>query len=429
MKLDLEALARSMADDRRAFHAHAESAFTEFWTAARIAGALRAAGWEVRSGRAAMRPESRMGLPPADVLEARYGRALSEGADPAELAPLAGGLTAVAGTLSNGDGPTIAFRFDIDAVDVHESDDPAHLPNKEGFASIHPEAMHSCGHDAHISIGLALARILSADRESWRGTVKLVFQPAEEGVRGARSVVESGLLDDVDYVVAGHIGIVPDGSGSFYRGVGGFLSTTKLDVHFKGRSAHAGANPELGRSAILAAASAVVHIQGISRHSGGATRINVGRIEGGSGRNVIPERAYLALETRGQTQALNEYVAAEATRIAEAAGAMFGVETRIEKAGEAMSAESDPELMELAGECAREAGYRTVVDEPLPLGGSEDYSFMMNRVKDRGGKALYVVFGTTLADAHHSPRFDIDERDLPQAAATFALLAERLSAR
>lgn len=428
MDIDRDGLARRMVADRRAFHMHAESAFAEFWTAARIAGELRAAGWEVLSGAAAMRPESRMGLPAAELLDARYRRALSEGADPKELEPLRGGLTAVVGVMRNGPGPTIAYRFDIDAVDVSEAEDPRHLPTNEGFASIHPEAMHACGHDAHIAIGLAVARALAGDRAAWKGTVKLVFQPAEEGVRGAKSVVDGGILDDVDYAIAGHIGIVPDGSGSFYRGVAGFLSTTKLDIHYKGRSAHAGSNPELGRSAILAAASAVVHLQGISRHSGGATRINVGRIEGGSGRNVIPERAFLALETRGQTSALNEYVAAEATRIAQASGAMFGVETRIEKAGEAMSSESDLALMELAGECAREAGYRKVVDEPLSLGGSEDFSLMMNRVKEKGGKAVYVVFGTTLADAHHSPLFDIDERDLPAAAVTLAYMAERLSA-
>ncbi|MBN2873910.1 MAG: amidohydrolase, partial [Spirochaetales bacterium] len=256
-----------------------------------------------------------------------------------------------------------------------------------------------------------------------------VFQPAEEGVRGARSIAESGFLDDIDYMIAGHIGLIPNGSGTFYSGVGGFLSTTKLDFHFTGRAAHAGANPELGRSALLAAASTALHLQGIPRHSGGATRINVGRMEAGSGRNVIPEKALLVIETRGESTELNEYMAAEAIRIAESMGAAYGVTVSVVRMGEASGAESDPELMALAVDCAREAGYTRVVETPLPLGGSEDYSFMMNRVTKHGGKALYVIFGTTLADAHHAARFDIREDDMPFGAATLALMTERLSKR
>jgi aminobenzoyl-glutamate utilization protein A len=316
----------------------------------------------------------------------------------------------------------------MDAVDVQESDEDSHLPRKLGFASIHDGAMHSCGHDAHVVTGLALARLLAADKNTWKGTVKLVFQPAEEGVRGARSIAESGFLDDVDYMVAGHIGIVPDGSGTFYSNLSGFLSTTKLDFHFTGRAAHAGVNPELGRSAVLAAAAAALQIQGIPRHSGGASRINIGKISGGTGRNVIPEHAFLAVETRGQTTEINDYVASEAIRIAEGVGQAYGVRIRVEKMGEASDARGDPGLARLAAECALEAGYERAVEEPLPLGGSEDFSFMMNRVAARGGKALFVVLGTKLADAHHAPKFDIREEDLPLGALAFARLAERLTA-
>ncbi len=428
MGMDSSRLAGQLIADRRAFHAHAESAFTEFWTAARIAHSLKDAGWEVLVGKDIMSAEHRMGVPARTILDACYNRALSEGADPSLLARMEGGFTAVAGVLANGEGPVNAFRFDIDAVDVNESAAPEHAPVREGFASMHEGAMHSCGHDAHASIGLALARLLAEDRSAWSGTVKLVFQPAEEGVRGARSIAESGFLDDVDNVIAGHIGIIPQGSGNFYCGVGSFLSTTKLDMHFTGKSAHAGANPELGRNAILAAASAALHINGISRHSGGATRVNIGKISGGSGRNVIPEKAFLALETRGESSELNQYMAGEAIRIAENIGAAFGVGVRVEKMGEAMGAESDPGLMAIASEAAREAGYERVIETPLPLGGSEDFSFMMDRVTSRGGKALYVVFGTNLKDAHHAPLFDFSERDLPAAALTFLNLARMLSA-
>ncbi|MBU0927502.1 MAG: amidohydrolase [Spirochaetes bacterium] len=427
MGVDLERIAAGLVADRRAFHSHAESGFTEFWTASRIAGALGEAGYDVLVGRDIMDPSSMMGLPSAEVLDACLERAIAEGADPATALAMRGGFTAVAGVLRNGPGPVVAFRFDIDAVDVQESADPDHPPARDGFASAHDGAMHACGHDGHAAIGLALARLLAEDRAEWAGTVKLVFQPAEEGVRGAKSIVESGFLDDADFMVAGHLGVVPDGEGSFYSGVGGFLSTTKLDIRFTGRSAHAGMNPESGRNALLAAASAALHISGIPRHSAGATRVNVGRIAGGSGRNVIPGEAFLALETRGETSALNEYMAAEVARVAEGIGAAYGVSTQLSKAGEAIGAESDPGLMAIAAACAAEAGYARVSGEPLPLGGSEDYSFMMDRVTRRGGKAVYVVFGARLADAHHARRFDFDEGAMLPAVRTLFLMARRLS--
>ncbi len=426
MTIDRKALEERMIAERRAFHAHAESGFTEFWTASTIAGILRAEGYGVLVGRELMSEEHRMGVPEAAALEACLKRAIAEGADADLAGAMAGGFTAVAGVLENGPGPVVAFRFDIDAVDVDESTDPGHLPRREGFASTHPGSMHACGHDGHAAIGLALARLLAADRGSWGGTVKLIFQPAEEGVRGAKSVAESGFLDDVDYMAAGHLGIVTDGSGTFYPGVGGFLSTTKLDARFTGRSAHAGMNPELGRNALLAAAASAVHLSGIPRHSAGATRINVGRIEGGSGRNVIPGSALLVLETRGETSELNEYMAAEAIRVMEGVAAAYGVDVDVRRMGEAMSADSDPALMETAAACAAEAGYARVSGKTLPLGGSEDYSFMMNRVAARGGKAVYSVFGASIADAHHSPRFDFDEGAMLPAAETMYRLARRL---
>ena len=198
MKIDRQALLDFMVPERREFHRHAESGFTEFWTASRVAGHLREAGYTLRVGREIMSAEHRMGLPPEAVLDSCRDRALAEGADPALLEKMQGGFTAVAGEMHNGDGSVIGFRFDMDAVDVEESTAQEHLPAREGFASLHKGSMHACGHDAHTVTGLALARLLAENRDSWRGTVKLVFQPAEEGVRGARSIAESGYLDDVD---------------------------------------------------------------------------------------------------------------------------------------------------------------------------------------------------------------------------------------
>lgn len=110
----------------------------------------------------------------------------------------------------------------------------------------------------------------------------------------------------------------------------GFLASTKFDVTFKGRAAHAGASPETGHNALAAASTAVLNLLAIPRHSGGSSRVNIGTLHGGTGRNVIPEEAVMTLETRGLTTEINEYMYAAAERICKSAAAMYecGYESR-----------------------------------------------------------------------------------------------------
>src|SRR5699024_12202696 len=127
------------------------------------------------------------------------------------------------------------------------------------------------------TIGLELATLLMDNKDDLKGKIKLIFQPAEEGTRGARSMVEAGVVDTTDYYIASHIGTgVP--LNHFLGSNNGFLTTTKIDVSFKGVSSHAGGQPEEGKNAMLAAANAVINLNAIPRHSGGATRINVGEL-------------------------------------------------------------------------------------------------------------------------------------------------------
>ncbi|GAB1432408.1 p-aminobenzoyl-glutamate hydrolase subunit AbgA [Spirochaetota bacterium] len=425
-KIRIEGIFKNLINDRRLFHRYPESGFAEFWTASKIAELLEKEGYELYIGRDLMSEKHMMGLPAQELLDFSKERALKEGANPKWVEKMTGGFTAVAAVLKNGPGPVAAFRFDIDSVDVDESNDPDHLPYKEGFASMHKGSMHACGHDGHITLGLALARLLSADRAAWKGTVKLIFQPAEEGVRGAKSIAESGFLDDAYTIVAGHLGMIKEGLGTFFSGVGGFLSTTKLDFVFTGRSAHAGGNPELGKNALLAASAAAILINGIPRHSGGATRINIGRLEAGSGRNVIAGKAIMAIETRGENSIINDYMEKAAIQSAEGVAMAYGVKLEVKYMGGAIDSDSDSELMELAAIAAKEAGYETIKKNKTALGGSEDYSYMMERVKSKGGKALYSIFGADIADAHHSPKFDFTEASLESAAKTLWNLAKKL---
>ncbi|MCK5586280.1 amidohydrolase, partial [Candidatus Bipolaricaulota bacterium] len=235
--------------DRRDFHKHAESGWTEFRTASLIAQRLTGLGFEVLSGKDVCSPDARMGLPPDEVLESHWVRAQHEAADPVFLESLRGGLNGVVGILQNGIGPTIGLRFDIDALDLVESDSPSHRPTAEGFASMHKNVCHACGHDGHAAIGLGVASLMSELKDEIRGTIKLIFQPAEEGVRGARSMVVAGVVDDVDLLLGHHL-VTGCAVGEIFPGMSGYAATRKLDITFHGAPAHAGGSPEGGHNAL-----------------------------------------------------------------------------------------------------------------------------------------------------------------------------------
>ena len=139
--------------------------------------------------------------------------------------------------------------------------------------------MHACGHDGHTAIGLAVAERLANPAAGWSGTLKLIFQPAEEGGRGAKPMVAAGVVDDVDYLFAGHLGCnLP--SGKLAARATGFLFSRKIDVVFLGRAAHAAMGPHEGRNALLAAAAAALGLHGIARHAQEQTHVNVGKLVG-----------------------------------------------------------------------------------------------------------------------------------------------------
>ena len=408
---------------RRDLHRYAEPGWVEFRTASLVARRLLDLGYKVALGRDVLDGSSRMGLPTAEYLETHWQRARKQGADPDSIDALRGGFTGVVATLESGEGPTIALRFDMDALDVNEAQTPEHRPFREGFASVNENMMHACGHDAHTAIGLGVAEVLMQVRRSLRGTLKLIFQPAEEGVRGAKAMVAAGVVDGVDYLVGHH---VRSGSsvGEIVPGMGGYAATTKFDAILTGAPAHAGGSPQRGSNALLAASTAILNLYAIPRHGGGMTRVNVGRIEAGTGRNVICPQAHLVAETRGATTELSEYMYARAVQILRAAADMHGCQLEIKLMGEAQTAHSSQELAERIERVAGETGSFRFFPS-ANSGGSEDFSFMMRRVQDRGGLAVNIGIGADLngigleaiegRDAvlgAHTSHFDLDERAL-----------------
>lgn len=407
-----EAQTEELTALRRDFHKHAESGWLEMRTTSIIARKLKEMGYdEVLLGEDVCLKESRMGLPSDEVLEQNYQRALEQGADPEFLPYTKGGMTGAIAILRCGEGPTVALRFDIDALGVIESDEADHVPAKEGFASVNHGSMHACGHDGHTCVGLGVAKTLMEIKDQLHGTVKLIFQPAEEGVRGAKSIVDKGHLDGVDYLIGAHITDNDEEGSDVTPGAYGSLATCKYDVTYHGLSVHASGYPQKGKNALLAAATAALNLNAIPRHSGGGTRINVGRLIAGSGRNVIPDEAFMEIEVRGDTTELNDYMCEKAMRIIEHAAAMYDCTYEVKLMGAASSVMSDEALAQRMAEVAKNVGLKTSSKLMTKSSGSEDVAYMMNRVQEQGGQALFMRVRTKEAAPGHNRRFDFVESD------------------
>ncbi|RXK48357.1 amidohydrolase [Halorientalis pallida] len=403
---------------RRAFHRHPEPAWREFRTTARVVDELeRIDVDELLVGPDVLDADARMGLPDDADLAVWRDRARDTGVDPDLLDRLAGGNTgAIAALDGERDGPTVALRVDIDGLPRAESADPDHHPAAEGFRS-ETGAMHACGHDAHATIGLGVLETL-ADRD-FAGRLKVLFQPAEEVVGGAAPMAESGHLDDVDYLLALHIGL-DHPTGEVVAGVGGFLAVSHFHAEFEGEPAHAGGHPAEGCNAVQAMATAVQNLYAIPRHEDGATRVNAGDVGGGTAANIVPEQAYIEGEVRGESTDLMEYMRERADRVLDSAAVMHDCEVEIGTSGQAPSAENDPELVDVVEAIAgRTEGVDSVLRHD-DLGGSEDATYLMRHVQDRGGKAAFVCVGTDHPGGHHTATFDVDEDSLPIGVAVLS---------
>lgn len=422
-----EELLPQMTAQRRDFHKYAEAGWFEMRTSSIIARKLTDLGYEVLTGEDVCLKEARMGVPSEEKLDARYEKALEQGADPEFLPRTRGGMTGVIGILRCGEGPTVAMRFDIDALGVVEATEPEHRPAREGWASVNPGFMHACGHDGHASIGLGVAQVLMAVRDQLHGTVKLIFQPAEEGVRGAKSIVEKGHLDNVDFFLGQHISaVLPSAPNTkVAAGIYSSLATTKLDVTYRGRSAHA-ASPNSGKNALQAAACAVMNLYAIPRHGGGATRINVGTLHAGSGRNVIADTAVMELEIRGANTQINEYMTECATRVLESAAQMYDCTCEIRLMGAAEALCSDKSLADRVEQMCAAIGVPAVPS--YPGGGSEDVSYMMNKVQSQGGQAVFFRSLTKIDGGAHNRCYDMEESVLSTGVKVFcAVTADLMS--
>jgi len=369
---------------RRDIHQNPELGFRETRTASLVAGVLRSLGYRVRTG---------------------VGR------------------TGVVGDRGEGH-PIVAIRADMDALPIQEEND---VP----YASCAPGVMHACGHDAHTAILLGVATSLA--EEPFPGTLRLLFQPAEEvadaeGLSGAPRMVQDGAMEGVDAVLALHVhpaspvGEVEVDAGPASAGVDTFWA------RISGHGVH-GAYPHKGIDPIHIAGHVILALNAIvSRRVNPleAAVISLGSIHAGRAANVIPETVELSGTIRYQQLEVQKVLHAEIERALGVARALGGdYELRLEDGGPPMI--NDPAVVEMIRQVAADLLGRENVKVRERTMGAEDFG----RLSSLAPGAMFGLGAKIEGEERrgHSPTFDLDERCLPVGAAVLAETALRLLRR
>ncbi len=358
---------------RRYFHRRPELGFQERATAEAIAARLREYGYTVRTG--------------------------------------VGGTGVVGELNGHEDGPTVLLRADIDALPIQEENDVA-------YRSMHPGIMHACGHDGHMAIALTVARRLMRLRSRLPGRVKVVFQPAEELLSGARKMVEDGVLEHphVDAAFGLHlwnnldVGMVGVVAGPM------MASVDRFEIVIEGRGGH-GAMPHQTVDAIVVASHVVAALQTVvSRNTDplDAAVVTIGTIRGGQAFNIIAERSTLTGTVRTFDPTTYETIPNMIERVVAGVCHSLGARYTMRYDRLCQPTVNDPEMAELARQAASEVvGPENIVQtkEARTMGG-EDMSVFLQRVP-----GCYFFVGSRnrakgLDRPHHSSRFDFDEAAL-----------------
>ena len=329
--------------------------------------------------------------------------------------------TGVIGLIEGGrPGPTLALRADMDALPIKEE---TGLP----FASEN-ENMHACGHDAHTAMLLGTAKILNDISENLKGSVKLLFQPGEEGYGGAEKMIADGCLEDphVDAVVGLHVGqIFPEvGTGQIGICEGPILAAaTAFEVEISGKSTH-GALPHLGVDAITVSAEIISSLQKIvSREMDplGTAVLTVGKIKGGEAINIVTPRVVFKGDFRTLSEKDRSYIASRLKEICTSIARAHRAEANVKILGGYPPTVNDPVFVKIVTGAAEEIiGQDNIIDIKKPNMGTEDMSLYLEKVP-----GAFFVLGTGNPEKginypHHNSKFDLDEDVLWIGPALFA---------
>lgn len=367
---------------RRDFHCHPELGFQEKRTARIVSDHLKRLGIEVREG--------------------------------------VGG-TGVVGLLRGAaPGRTLMLRADMDALPIQEKND---IP----YRSMNDGVMHACGHDGHTAILLGTASVLSARRHRLAGQVKFVFQPAEETVGGARTMIEEGVLENphVDAAFGLHLAtLFPTGFIATCKGPM-MAAMDTFTLRIRGRSGHA-AMPEGSVDAIRASSRVILDLQKLTVTDGPpltSSLVNIGTIRGGYAANVVAEEVELTGTVRNMDKGIR-------LSFPSSMEALIGESLRDTKASFELDYQfgcppvvNDPQMTDLLGSVVKESPWKEGFVEMPPVMASEDMACYLELVP---GCFFFLSAGNPekeLTNPMHSPKFDFDESALTIGATIFSRLA------
>ena len=323
-------------------------------------------------------------------------------------------------------GKTIALRADMDGLPILED---TGLP----FASKHEGCMHACGHDTHMAMLLGAAKILKEHQSELKGTVRLLWQTAEEPSRGAEVTVANGGVDGVDAVFGTHIGTIfgkEIPAGTVLVPGGSFMASfDKFVVKVKGLGCH-GSTPEKGIDPVNAAAHIILALQAVNAREFNACDpvvLTVCSVHGGKAYNAIPDEVVLEGTFRAVCEDVRQKIGRRIQEISVATAQVFGAEAQAEIIWGAPPVVNDDAMAALAAEAAKEVIGEAHVMTKLraPNMGGEDFAFYLQKVP---GAFMFLSSsnpekGTTVA--HHNPKFDVDEDVLWMGSAVFVAIVQK----